>query len=80
MKKDYYLGRIHIERNFNKRGGKFFYVIRVNGEKEDSTWYGKIFFNKKKGWNIEFEKPVTFSSSELNFVVETIKLIEEDLK
>lgn len=56
MKETYVIGALKIERNFNKRGGKFFYVIWKHKD-----WIGKILFNKKKNsWIIEFEDEIPF--------------------
>ena len=82
MKEDYCFGRIDIKRNFNKRGGKFLYVIYIQGENERQLdWTGKIFFDKKAmSWMIELEKPILFSFEELKFIIDSSNLIREDLK
>ena len=79
MKEDYNLGEIEIQRNFNKRGGKFFYVIR---RKFDSSgkWLGKIYFVKKfRCWRIELERSGKFTEEETKFIQETLEKIEEEL-
>ena len=51
---------LEFVRNFNKRGGRFFFVIY-----RDEEWIGKIFFKRKLDlWCVEFENKVMLSERE----------------
>lgn len=73
----YFDGKIKIIRNFNKKGGKYFYVV----DKQDK-WIGKIFFDKNIGdWLFSAETPEHLSIltyDEKAFVFETLNQIRRD--
>ncbi len=80
MKEDYVRGKIDIKRNFNKRGGKFFYVIYRKDDLSTLDWLGRIYFVKKlKCWRMDLENNKQVSEDELKFIREVIVLIEGEL-
>lgn len=78
-------GKIKICRNFNKRGGKFFYVIfKKIEETMPSEWLGKIMFDPEiNNWKIEFEgekELCAVDNEERIYITKILKEIKGDYK
>ena len=74
----YQKGKISIIRNFNKRGGKFFYVIYKNDE-----WLSEIVYIKALGiWGVNGSNNKIFNlkKEEKDFIFEVKKNIEKEFE